>query len=101
MLTGYLASQGIRCSEKRVGYSLRRVNPEYHAQWAQNTQKQINPIPYCADYFAQEVHIDQNEKLVMFGITHVCAVDGFGGKIVAFAAMARKNNLLIYQHIYM
>ena len=70
--TGYLASQGIRCSEKRVGDSLRRVNPEYHARRVQNTHKQINPIPYCADYFGQKVHVDQNEKLVMFGITRLC-----------------------------
>ena len=91
MLTGYL---GIRCSEKCVGDSLRRVNPEYCARRVQNTHKQINPILYFADYFEQKVHIDQNEKLVMFGITHVCAMDGFSGKIVAFATMARK----IYCH---
>ena len=94
MLTGYLALQGIRCSEKRVGDSLRRVNPEYHARRAQSTHKHTNPIPYSADYFGQKVRIDQNEKLVMFGITHVCTVDDFSGKIVAFATMARKNNLL-------
>lgn len=47
-----------------------------------------------------KVHIDQNEKLVMFGVTHVCAVDGYSGKIVGFATMARKNNALIYEHLY-
>ena len=29
-------------------------------------------------------HIDQNEKLVMFGVTHICAVDG---KIMSFITM--------------
>ena len=101
MLTGHLASEGIRCSEKRVGLSLRRVNPQYHSRRALNTHKQTNPIPYSANYFGHKVHIDQNEKLVMFGITHICAVDGYSGKIVAFATMARKNNKLIYQHVYM
>lgn len=47
-----------------------------------------------------KVHIDQNEKLAMFGVTHVCAVDGYSGKIVGFATMARKNNALIYEHLY-
>lgn len=47
-----------------------------------------------------KVHIDQNEKLVMFGVTHVCAVDGYSGKIVGFATMTKKNNILIYEHLY-
>ena len=101
MMTGYLSTQGLRCSEKRVGQSLKRVSADYHAQRESNTHRQTNPIPYRADYFGEKVHIDQNEKLVMFGITHVCAVDGFSGKIVSFATMARKNNMLIYQHLYM
>lgn len=74
-MTGYLSSQGIRCAEKRVGQSLKRVNPVNHARRQSNTYRQTNPIPYTADYFGQKVHIDQNEKLVMFGITHVCAID--------------------------
>lgn len=80
MVTGNLASQGIRCSEKRIGHSLRRVSPEYHLRRVSNTHKQTNPIPYSADYFGQKVHIDQSEKLGMFGVTHVCAVDGYSGK---------------------
>ena len=100
MVTGFLGSQGIRCSEKRVGRSLKRVTPEYHSRRMSNTHKQTNPIPYRADYFGQKVHIDQNEKLVMFGVTHICAVDGYSGKIVGFATMPRKNNFLIYKHLY-
>lgn len=101
MMTGFLASQGFRCAEKRIGNSLRRVAPVYHSRRVSNTHRQTNPIPYSADYFGQKVHIDQNEKLVMFGVTHVCAIDGYSGKIVAFATMTRKNNVLIYEHIYM
>ena len=37
----------------------------------------------------------------MFGVTHICAVDGHSGKIVAFAIMPIKNNVVIYEHIYM
>ena len=99
-MTGYLSAQGVRCGEKRVGKSLKRVAPIYHARRESNTHRQTNPIPYSADYFGQKVHIDQNEKLVMFGITHVCAVDGYSGKIVGFATMARKNNVLMYEHLF-
>jgi hypothetical protein len=41
-----------------------------------------------------KLHMDQNEKLGMFGVTHV-AVDGSSGRIVASATMPWKNNLII------
>ena len=36
----------------------------------------------------------------MFGIVHVCARDGFSGKIVGHASMTRKNNLVPYEEVY-
>ena len=45
----------------------------------------------------EKLHLDQNEKLVMFGVTHVAAIDGFSGKIVAFETMPIKNNLILYR----
>ena len=71
-MTGYLSTQGVCCAQIQVGQSLRRVASVYHVRRESNTHWQTNPIPYFADYFGQKVHIDQNEKLVMFGITHVC-----------------------------
>ena len=47
------------------------------------------------------MHIDQNEKLVMFGVTHVCAVDGHSGRIVGFATMPIKNNIVIYESLFL
>ena len=44
--------------------------------------------------------MDQNEKLGMFGVTHVVAVDGNSSKIVANATMPVKNNLIIYEQVY-
>ncbi len=99
-MTGLLASQGVRVSQRRVGESLRRMNPGYHTARRTCTARQLNPIPYHADYFGHKLHIDQNEKLVMFGVTHVCAIDGYSGKIVGFATMPIKNNLEIYTHLY-
>ena len=101
MMTGLLSSQDVRCSEKRVGASLQRVDPGNHFKRQTGTERMTNPLPYHADYFGQKIHIDQNEKIVMFGATHVCAIDGFSGKLVGFAIMPRKNNIIIYEHLYM
>ena len=96
-MTGLLSSQGLLVSQTRVGVSLRRTNPQYHYQRCTSTAKLLNPIPYSADYFGHKVHIDQNEKLVMYGVTHICAQDGFSGKVVS---MPVKNNVEIYTHVY-
>lgn len=47
-----------------------------------------------------KLHLDQNEKMVMFGVTHVVAIDGFSSQIVAYNTMPVKNNLTIYQNVY-
>ena len=59
-----------------------------------------NPIPYCAEFYGQKLHFDQNEKLVMFGIVHVAAVDGYSRKIVGFSTMPKKNAITIYNTIF-
>ena len=99
-MVGVLASQGIHVGSLRVGQSLARVQPANHSRRAHRTERLINPIPYSAKYFGHKVHIDQNEKLVLFGVTHVCAIDGYSGMIVGFATFPIKNNILIYEHLY-
>ena len=100
MLSGFLASEGFKLSEVRVGPSLKRLNPVRHVQRQNLAQRSINPIPYKANYFGHKVHIDQNEKLVMFGATHVCAIDGFSGKIIGLVSMPVKSNSIIYDSLY-
>ena len=39
-------------------------------------------------------------KTILFGVTHVCAIDGYSGMIVGFATFPIKNNVLIYEHLY-
>ena len=51
-------------------------------------------------YHGHKLHLDQNEKLVLFGVVHVIARDGSSGKIVSFASMPVKNNIVIYDEIY-
>ena len=96
----YVKSIGVTASEKHIGRALSVVSPLYQAKRNANTARQVNPVPYNAEYFGHKLHLDQNEKLAMYGLTEVCAVDGFSGKIVAFATMPVKNNVLIYEHIY-
>ena len=61
---------------------------------------QFNPECYEAYYFGHKVHLDQNEKLAMFGVTHAIAVDGYSRRIVGHASMPVKNNLIIYEEVY-
>lgn len=100
MMTGMLASQEVYVAEKRVASSLRRVNPNFHEARCTATERHTNPHTYHADYFGHKVHVDQNEKLGMFGVTHVAAIDGYSGMIVGFVTMPIKNNLEIYEHLY-
>ena len=99
-MTGLLSSQGIRVSQARVGEAQRRTNPLYHHQRRSSSARLSNPIPYSADYFGHKLHVDQNEKLVMYGVTHVCARDGYSGKVVGFVTMPVKNNIEIYSHLF-
>ncbi|XP_072564841.1 uncharacterized protein [Paramormyrops kingsleyae] len=99
MMTGYLSSKGIHASEGRVGQVLRSVQPQSHAARSQGARN-LNPVPYNAEYMGHKIHLDQNEKLVMFGTTHVLAIDGFTSKIVSHSTMPIKNNILIYENVF-
>ena len=90
----------VAIAEKRVGVALSMVSPRYTAQRRTSTTRAVNPIPYRADYFGHKLHIDQNEKLVMYGVTHVAAIDGHSRFVVAGTTMPVKNNLTIYREIY-
>ena len=93
--TGLLSSQGIRVAQSRVGHALRIVHPGYHRGRQSLTERQINPCPYIANYYGEKLHIDQNEKLVALGVTHICVIDGFTGWIMALCSMPVKNNVII------
>ena len=90
-LTGLLASEWLIASEVRVGNAMKVVSPVYCQARRTETRKRMNPVPYVAHYFGEKVHIDQNEKLVRYGIIHICCVDGYSAKIVGFATMPVKS----------
>ncbi|KAA0723954.1 hypothetical protein E1301_Tti015357 [Triplophysa tibetana] len=99
MMKGYLTTKGVNASEGRVGSVLRTTNLPYH-MGRYHGSRNLNPVPYSAEYMGHKLHIDQNEKMVMFGVTHVVAVDGYSRKIVGHSTMPVKNNLTIYQNVY-
>ena len=75
-MTGLLRASGIKASEKRVRFQMMKTNPCFHKTRVQN-RRPVNVIPYIAPYFLEKVHIDQNEKLQVYGLTYVAAIDGF------------------------
>lgn len=99
-MKGYLESQNVSIGEHKVSRSLKRVAPAAHEHRRQNTVDTTNPIPYVARYFGHKLHVDQNEKIGMYGVTHVISVDGFSNYVTSFVSMPVKNNLIIYNNIY-
>ena len=57
--------------------------------------RSLNPPPYTARFFGDKLHLDQNEKLAMYGVTHVIAVDGFSRKIVVMITIPVKNSIAL------
>ena len=84
----------------RVGRVLAEVCSQHHTQRKTNTGKFLNLFPYHADYFGHKRHIDQNEKLVVYGVKHVLAIDCHSRFIAAFLTMPVKDDAIIYGGVY-
>ena len=93
-MTGY-----VKLLQKKELELLYLWYPRYTAQRRTSTTRAVNPIPYRADYFRHKLHIDHNERLVIYGVTHVVAIDGHSRFVVAGTTMPVKNNLTIYREI--
>jgi hypothetical protein len=100
MMKGYLLSKGIPVSEHMLRTTLPSAAPGAHIQRQSDGLERANPHLYVARYFGHKLHVDQNEKMAMFGITYVLARDGYSGKIVGSSVMPAKNNLTIYEEVY-
>lgn len=101
MVKGYLAAKGIEASEERVRLALRVVDPPAAELRANRNSVMKNPKPYISRYFGDKLHIDQNEKLIAFGLCHVAAIDGYSNKIVAHKVFPAKNPVAIYEEFYL
>ena len=84
----------------KVAKILKEIYPNAEKTREYSAGECLNPKVYKADYFGHKIHYDQNEKLGMYGVVHVCARDGYSGKIVGHATMAKKSNIVIYNEIY-
>ena len=100
MMTGFLRANGIQLGQKTVRKHLNRVQPVYAFERRHDVARMMNPIPYIAEYGGHKGHMDQNEKLVMFGATHVLLCDGYSKRILKFATMPVKNNVQIYDMVF-
>ena len=100
MMKGHLLSKGLNVSEARISSSLQRVCPDGYQSRRTNTINRTNPIRYSANYYGHKLHVDQNEKLATYGVTHVLARDGYSGKIVSYLTLPVKNNVAIYDQVF-
>jgi hypothetical protein len=101
MMKGYIdSSRSLNISERKLRRLLPSIAPIGHHSRQMSSYERRNPAIYTARYFGHKVHLDQNEKLVNYGVTYVFARDGYSGKIVGWTIMPRKNNQLIYENVY-
>ena len=100
MMTSRLRSMGVSIAERKVRNALQKICPSTQADRFMQAGRSFNPKVYKADYFGHKLHVDQNEKLVMYGVTHVVARDGYSGMITGYTTMAIKNNLTIYEKMF-
>ena len=99
MTQGYLRTKGVRASTTAISKLQQQVDPQ-----AFNTRlrgvKVLNPVPYRADCFGHKLHLDQNEKLVMYGVFQVACIDGYSSQIIKHVVLPEKNNVLIYDKLF-
>ena len=95
-MQGLLRSNGIEVSQRRIAAALRRVAPVQYCTRRIDAYRMLNPFPYHASYFGEKLHLDQNEKIAMYGVTHIIAVDGYSRKITGFITLPVKNAIAIY-----
>ena len=101
MMTGFIKQKcGASVGQNRIGKVLSRAAPHYHQRRKSNTARMTNPTPYRVNYFGHKLHLDQNEKLEMYGVTHVPAIDGHSRLLWLERRCQGKNNIKIYQDVY-
>ena len=98
-LKAYLKSTGVVISSKRLSGLQKLVSPLDAEGRRRRAKASFNPERYFVRSFGHKLHVDQNEKLVDFGVVHVAGIDGYSRYIVAACTMPVKNNLTIYSHI--
>ena len=65
-------SMGTQVNQSPPRNGLASVATEYHQRRQNDTAWQANRIPYIANYYGHKLHIDHNEKLVIYVCCHTC-----------------------------
>ena len=99
-MTDCLRSMGVSISERKVVNALKKICSSTQAERCMQAGRSFYLKVYKADYFGHKLRVDQNEKLEMYGVTHVVARDGYSGMIISYTTMAIKNNLTTYEKIF-
>ena len=69
---GVIKTKGINVGETKIGKLLGEINPEAQTKRQDFAGRSLNPKVYNAKYFSDKIRYDQNEKLEMFRVVHVC-----------------------------
>jgi len=89
----------INVGQNRISHSLMWVAPGPMRGKQVNIHQHLNPAPYHALYYGEKLHMDQNEKLNRFGVTHILAIDGFGRKLLASLQFWERMPLVSITHL--
>ena len=100
MMTGCSRIMGDSISERKVKTALNKMCPSTQAERCMQAGRSFNPEVYKADYFGHKLHVDQNGKFVMSGVTHRIASDRYSGVIAGYTTMEINNNLKIYEKMF-
>ena len=96
MMTSFIRKEfGLSVGQNQVANALATVCPRNRQQ----KRKGTFPVPYRADCFGHKMNFDQNEKLVMYGVTHVIAIDGHS-RFITIYTMPVKNNVVVYEEVF-
>ena len=95
LLHGVMKVKGINVGKRKIGTILKEMNPEAQMMRQNVANYLLNQKVCNAKYFGDKIHSDQNEKLEMFGVAHVCARDRFSGKIVGHTINSNDSTFLM------
>ena len=79
---------------------MKESNPTVFTARKNDSLDKTNPTPYFSPSFGYKGHIDQNEKLVRYGVVHAVFSDGFSGSIENWITLPSKNFIQLYSQFY-
>ena len=85
---------------RKVGTAVKKNCPITQTERCIRAGRSFTSKVYKANDFGHKLLVDHNDKLVMYGVTHVVARDGYFGMITGYATIAIKINLTRYEKMF-